>query len=253
MALVCMDLDGTILYEGKPVKGVLESIKLLKENNHDVAIATGRSPLLLYDLDKKLNVDYLILANGGYVKANNKVIYERYIPNDIVKKMMEYSDSERFDLVIEYDDEYLAYRKDTDVPDRFCNIFKIDLPALDRNIYPNRNVFSMLVFDKNKVEGMRRELPELQFNLSNELGFDVNANGGLKADGINALAKHLGYDVKDVYAIGDGYNDISMIQLVGHGIAMGNAGNELKQAAEYVTTDVNDYGLLNALKHYHLI
>jgi len=248
-----MDLDGTILYEGKPVKGVMESIKLLKENNHDVAIATGRSPLLLYDIDKILNVDYLILANGGYVKANNKVIYERYIPNEMVKIMMQYSDSKRFDLVIEYDDVYLAYRKDTDIPDRFCNVFKIDLPALDRTFYPNRNVFSMLMFDKKKMEDMRRVLPELQFNLSSELGFDVNTNGGLKADGINALAKHLGYNVKDVYAIGDGYNDISMIQLVGHGIAMENAGNELKQVAEYVTTDVNDYGFQNALKYYHLI
>ncbi len=253
MALICIDLDGTALHQGKPAEGVAESIKQLKENGHVAAIATGRSPHLIYDLDKTLGVDYLILANGSYVQIKGKVIYEHYIPADIVQRMMEYCDRESCDLVIEYEDKYLAYRKDTDVPDQFCDIFKIDKPDIDRNFYPNRNVFSMLVFDHTKVDEMRRILPELQFNQSNAMGFDVNMNGGLKADGVKVLADYLGFDLKDVYAIGDGFNDKQMLELVGHGIAMGNSGPGLKAIAEYVTTEVTNNGVKNALKHYKLI
>jgi len=253
MALICLDLDGTVLHEGKPVKGVIESIELLKKNNHEIAIATGRSPLLLNNYDSLLGVDYLVLANGGHVQVKGNIIFERYIPSEYVKRAMEYSDSENIDLVIEYDDKYVAYRKDTDIPDKFCDIFKIDKPDIDRNYYPNRNVFSMIVFDSDKIDDMRKKLPELQFNSSNKFGYDVNLKGDLKADGIRALVDHLGYEMNDVFAIGDGYNDISMIKAVGHGIAMGNASQELKDKAEYITTDVNNYGLMNALKYYSLI
>ena len=48
-------------------------------------------------------------------------------------------------------------------------------------------------------------------------------------------------------------NDISMFKAAGHGIAMGNACDELKEIAEYVTDSVNDDGIYHAFKHYHLI
>ncbi|MBN2877354.1 MAG: HAD family hydrolase [Bacilli bacterium] len=253
MALVFLDLDGTALHEGRPVKGVLESIEALRKNNHTVAIATGRSPRLLYGKDKELGIDNLVLANGSYVTVKGKIIYERYIPNHVVKKAMDYVDAVKADLVIEYVDQYVSYRKDTDIAERFSNIFQIESPDLDTNYYPDKNVFSMVVFNNHDVDKMKAALPELEFNPSNALGYDVNIKGELKAAGVKAMAQYLGYPLAEVYAIGDGHNDITMLKAVGHGIAMGNSLPEVKAAAEYVTTDVNDYGVMNALKYYALI
>jgi len=253
MALIFLDLDGTALYKGKPVKGVLESIKALKANNHLVALATGRSPLLLYDNDKVFDTDLLVLANGGYVLAGGKVIHERYIPSDIVKKLMDYSDREQTDLVIEYSDEYISYRKDSDIANRFSQIFEIENPRYDGEFYPDRKVYSMLVFNKDNVEAMKKANPELAFNESNALGYDVNLQGELKAEGVKALVEYLEYPWEETYAIGDGHNDITMLKYVRHGIAMGNSKDDVKAAAEYVTTDVNDFGVMNALQHYKLI
>lgn len=253
MALIFFDLDGTTLHEGKPAPRVLESMELLRKNNHIVAIATGRSPILLYDKDKDLNTDYLVLSNGYYVTHKEKVIFEKYIPNESVKRFMEYADKNEADLVIEYKDRYVSYRKDTDVADRFSDLFGIDKPDLDAKYYPEENVFAMVVFETDDVESMKKEFPELQFNLSNALGYDVNVKGNMKAEGVNALVEYLNYPIDEVYAIGDGHNDISMIKSVKHGIAMGNASDEVKTVAEYVTTSVNDAGVYNALKHYKLI
>lgn len=55
------------------------------------------------------------------------------------------------------------------------------------------------------------------------------------------------------YAFGDSNNDAEMIKAAGHGIAMGNACNELKAIADYVTTDIDEDGIMNALKHFELI
>ncbi|XMB71638.1 Cof-type HAD-IIB family hydrolase [Mycoplasmatota bacterium WC30] len=253
MALIFIDLDGTALDRGQPAVGVIDSIKALRKNNHKVAIATGRSPRLLYGKEKLLGIDYLVLANGGYVVAKGDVIYERYIPNDVLKKTMDFVDNVKMDLVIEYLDTYVAYRKDTDLPDRFSDLFQIEAPSLDRTFYPDKNVFSMVVFKNERMAEMIEALPELDFNVTGAIGYDVNLKGGLKAEGVRELVKHLGYSEDEVYAIGDGFNDISMIKSVKYGIAMGNAVQELKDVADYVTTDVMDYGIRNALKHYKLI
>lgn len=253
MALIFFDLDGTCLKNGQVVKGIKSAIESLKKNNHKVAIATGRSPILLCDIDKKLGVDYLVLANGSYVTFKGKEIYTNYISNSTVKKMMDFSDENDVDLVVEYIDEYVSYRKASDIADRFSKIFKIDIPKLDHTFYPNRNVFAMVVFKTTNIKKLEKEFPNLQFSLSNAMGYDVNNKGDLKAEGVKALIEYLDYSDGETFAIGDGYNDLTMIKSVKHGIAMGNANRELKEAAEYVTTNVDDNGVVNALKHYKLI
>jgi len=74
-----------------------------------------------------------------------------------------------------------------------------------------------------------------------------------KEFGIRKLAEELGYDLKDVYAFGDALNDMEMIKVAGVGIAMGNAKEELKAIADYVTDDINNDGIMKALKHFKLL
>ena len=74
-----------------------------------------------------------------------------------------------------------------------------------------------------------------------------------KGTGLTYVADHLNISTDDCYAFGDSNNDISMFKAAGHGIAMGNACDELKEIAEYVTDSVNDDGIYHAFKHYHLI
>ena len=62
----------------------------------------------------------------------------------------------------------------------------------------------------------------------------------------------MGFDPSRTIAFGDGGNDLSMILQAGIGVAMGNATPELKQHADYITTSVDDDGILNALKHFNL-
>ena len=77
--------------------------------------------------------------------------------------------------------------------------------------------------------------------------------GTSKATGIKWLCNHLDIPLDETYAIGDSVNDLEMLESVGHGIAMGNSMPPVKEIAEYVTSDISDDGVKNALKHYGLI
>ncbi|MFA7075444.1 MAG: Cof-type HAD-IIB family hydrolase [Candidatus Izemoplasmatales bacterium] len=253
MALIFLDLDNTLLYNGKLAKGSKETIDLLKKNNHTVVIATGRNPNLIYGVDKVLGIENMVLANGGIVIFDNKIIRENYIDNSVIKRMMDLADEEKFDFVIVYLDDYVSYRKDTEEADNFSKHYNLDIARLDHKFYPNRYVFTMAIFNEKVVERIKPKFPELQFNKSSDLGYDINPLGDLKADGVKAVIDYLNYPLNEVYAVGDNFNDILMLKTVKHGIAMGNAVDELKNIAEYVTTDVNNNGVYNAMKHYNLI
>ena len=77
--------------------------------------------------------------------------------------------------------------------------------------------------------------------------------GTSKATGIKWLCNDLDIPHDETYAIGDSVNDLEMLESVGHGIAMGNSMPPVKEIAEYVTSDISDDGVKNALKHYGLI
>ena len=97
--------------------------------------------------------------------------------------------------------------------------------------------------------------------LDDDLDFIVHYNkaiefipkGSSKATGIERVCNIFNIDHEDVYAIGDGPNDIDMLNYVKHSIVMGNGTDDAKAAAEYVTTDIHDNGVYNAMKHYALI
>ena len=67
------------------------------------------------------------------------------------------------------------------------------------------------------------------------------------------MIKHFGILPEETMAFGDGDNDISMIRYCKVGVAMGNASPDVKAAADYVTTDVTDHGIINALRHFGII
>lgn len=67
------------------------------------------------------------------------------------------------------------------------------------------------------------------------------------------MADYLGLNIDETMAFGDGGNDISIIKKAGIGVAMGNAGDNLKEVADYITTSVDEDGVKNALVHFGVI
>ena len=86
-----------------------------------------------------------------------------------------------------------------------------------------------------------------------ETGFDIISNEGGKEVAMAEVLANYGISPEESIAFGDAENDIAMLRAAGIGVAMGNATPEAKAAADYVTDDCDDDGLLHALEHFSLI
>ena len=87
----------------------------------------------------------------------------------------------------------------------------------------------------------------------NDTGIDIIPRGGGKSAGIHKFMEEYGIERSEIMAFGDGENDIDMLQFAGIGVAMGNAGDKVKAAADYVTDSVDANGIENALRHFGLL
>ena len=116
------------------------------------------------------------------------------------------------------------------------------------------NKFSADVLEDTDYDRIKAELGN-DFDFLEHEGNVVECvpKGTSKATGIEWLCRYLGVPREETYAIGDSINDLDMLEYVGHGIAMGNATQPPKDVAEFVTTDIHEDGIRNAMLHYHLI
>jgi len=254
--LILMDLDGTIIDHS--INDVREStkiaIKRLKDAGHIVAIATGRPPSLFYGIDKTLNIDTFVAANGRYVEHQGQALYEDYIDPVIIEQFVDDMSSKKIDVAFESLSIYAMHEKNSELVDKFNEHFHLENPKVIPNFHKNNNILQMVMFDRTQnLNDLNEKYPSLDFNIASPYGVDINAKGGMKEIGLKVLAQHLGFDMKDTIAIGDGFNDVSLIQSAGFGIAMGNGCEPLKKAADFVTDNCEDDGLFNAFKKVNLI
>lgn len=98
-----------------------------------------------------------------------------------------------------------------------------------------------------------REFPECVSSRWSPLMADINMCGVTKASGMDVFLRHYGIDLSRSMAFGDGGNDVEMIRHAGVGVALGNAVDAAKRAADYVTATVDDDGVLRALQHYEVL
>ena len=99
---------------------------------------------------------------------------------------------------------------------------------------------------------MEKHFPELKFLMfAGRMGADVVEREASKAQGLLRLCQYYGLSAQDAVAFGDSMNDFEILQTAGLGIAMGNAMDELKQVADYVTAPVGEDGIWKACEHFH--
>ena len=97
------------------------------------------------------------------------------------------------------------------------------------------------------------QLPNLTVSRWNPYFADVNVADTNKASGMADIADYLGFSLDESMAFGDGGNDISILRRAGTGVAMGNAGITVKNAADYVTDSIDSDGVSRALRHFGII
>ena len=234
------DIDGTLVsfktHEIPP--STILALTQAKANGSRVYIATGRPPIIITNLGA---IEHLI---------------DGYIPKEDVMTCVEDSKAKGYSLIV-------VGRKDVAVLDPSGDVDRIfrqmlAVKNLDKasplDVVLEQDILQMTPFFPADYESeLMARMPKCVSGRWHPEFTDITANGADKGKGILAIARHEGFDPSRTIAFGDGGNDTSMILQAGIGIAMGNAIADLKRQSDFVTTSVDDDGVLHALRHFEVI
>lgn len=274
MKYLFFDIDGTLLSHSEGIsQSTIEALNLAKEKGHKIFICTGRSyaeiPKKIYEI---ADFDGVIAAAGGYIKYEGEVIFNKLMPEHLIDNMVYFFNKLDLSYVLEGVDKIYSHK---DGIYRWDKIEKELKEILDETNYEHAAYYYRLpkMLEVEEYFKDRREISkstvyakdesqliELAKYIDNDFNFinygvaaEVVAKGINKFTGIQEVLKYANADIKDTYSFGDSLNDYDMIENANTGVAMGNASEEVKAIADYVTTSVENDGIMNALKHFELI
>jgi Cof subfamily protein (haloacid dehalogenase superfamily) len=255
ISAVFFDIDGTLLSHrtGTVPESTRQAIFKLRENGIHAIICTGR---VLEEMEKlpimDLPFDGYLTLNGNLCLDENKKLFAG-IPIDQgeVDILVRIFKASKIPFVlIGENNRYINYVDDI-VIDTQANT-KGTIPDIGE--YKGEKIYQCLAFVKSRERLMLENmLDECSITSWNETGIDIISKHGGKAKGLAKFIERYGLRPGETMAFGDGENDIDMIRFAGIGVAMGNAIKNLKSAADYITTDIDDDGIANALQHFGLI
>ncbi len=258
------DIDGTLVSfkTHRIPQSTVDVIERLKEQGHFIIIATGRPKSIINNLDQleeRNLIDGYITMNGGYTFVGNKVLSKNPIPHDNLLRIITYTRQLQVTNVYMFEnEEKYVVRKSEKYTHIFYDKLSIGyIPCSDESIEDalrNRTVYQITTFiDKGQEAILAPQIAECEITRWHPYFIDIIGKGNTKQKGIEAICKHFKINQQDTYAFGDGGNDISMLQYAGTGIAMGNAADDVKAQADYVTSSIDDNGIENAVKALDLL
>lgn len=257
--IVFFDIDGTLVsFETHRVPvSTLEAVHEMRQKGVKVYIATGR-PLQFIDNLGVLEYDGMITVTGAHCfTREGRVISHSPVPKESVKRVVEYLEREddAYPVIFVSTDNLFVTKINKNV-NEVLSLLNLNTPPVGLASSAEReDVLQMISFFKaDREEALMKELmPDCTSMRWHPLFTDVIASNVDKAVGIDKVLAYEGLNIEQAMAFGDGGNDVSMLAHVKYGVAMGNACEELKVVASYVTDTVDDDGVVKALKLFGLI
>lgn len=260
--LFFFDIDGTLIECNKGIYSIQPTTRKvldrLKEEGHGVFLATGRCKCFIVDGVIDYPFSGYVTCNGTYVEYKGKSVYKKVISTEAIKATHELCINKNFVYYFEGNDYIYVPDKNNLRHKTFVENWGMKKEVIiDDYIFEEIETYiGMIIVNCEEDIPLMIETLSSYFDIQrhqNDLSFDLTLKGESKGKGINKLVEFLNMDIKDTVAFGDGRNDIEMLSSVNLGIAMGNAVEEAKEAADYVTDDVDQDGILKALQHFQIL
>lgn len=275
--IVFLDVDGTLIdYSAQCPDSAKEAVEKARANGHKVYICTGCSKAEIEQRDLP-ELDGMIGGNGAYVEDDGVVVMHQGLSKEDVKHIVDWCNDRHLGFYLEansgmYANDYMKEQgpavmfqygtgkgADEMTAKESATHFVNGFIYLDgEDLYRDDvNKISFILSDYQDHLDSKEEFPHLVANTwggkgEHALFGDLGPTGITKKHAIGVLLDHLNADQKDTISFGDAKIDLSMFELCDYNVAMGNGGVEIKEAADYITDDVNEGGLYNAFEYLGL-
>lgn len=268
--ILFLDLDGTLLNDHKEITpGNRRAIAQALELGHRVVITTGRplksAILQAQALGMTGKGCYLIAFNGAIVYDcfHQRQLFHQALPLETVYQV--FDEANRRGLHIQtYDaqDVLVETRNDNESVRRYCSLIQMDFRVIqDVRRDLTEDPVKCLVIDYHNQAPVRAMQDWLRAQMAGQVDcffscdqyLEVVPLGMSKGAAVTRMCQMLNVPISNAVAVGDAANDLSMIRAAGTGVAMANGTDEVKSAADYVTTrDNNHDGIAEVIQRFFL-
>lgn len=253
---IFFDVDGTLVPSGTNTiqPDVMAALNRLRRDGVALFLSTGRHMTMLDQVRRQFEFDGYVSVSGQYCLYHGAPVYKNPIPGRGMEELVGAMEAHGFSgMFLEGESCWLNA---LDGPARaFLEEFHVVTPPvcpLSRAM--TGEVYQVIVMLDRERERLLLDRADHLAAVRWHPGFlDAMPPGGGKDTGIGQVLRHLGLGREEAMAFGDGENDISMLKCVGVGVAMGNANDTVKAAADYVTGPVDAGGLCAALRRFELL
>ena len=254
MNLVFFDIDGTLAVGKMVPESAQKALKELRSKDNKVFICTGRNVSYARANFHKY-ADGFICNNGRLAVMGDETLFDAPLSREVMEDIISRLDSIQAGYVFHTRDK--GYYGGIEEGFDFLQIAGdpgymtkgIDMETIKAY---NFDVYFKDMDHRKQIEDVLDGICLLNPHGPHPTA-DMTVIGVDKGDALKHVASALGTPIENTYAFGDGINDLCMLKAAGHGVAMANGRDEVKAAAEYVTTAVTEDGVYNGLKHYGLI
>lgn len=269
--VIIMDIDGTLTNEDKVIsENTKNKLKELQSQGAVLVLASGRPTRGLMHFAKELEMDkhngLLVSFNGARVTdcETGNILFDQTMTVDTCKAVLNHM--KNFDVIpMVYKGEYLhvtdvynnivhAYGRELNIihyESRLCNYKLCEVDDLEEFAdFPMNKILTAGEPDylqENYKKMMEPFKDSLNCVFTADMYFEFTEKGIDKANALHCALTPLGYTKEDMIAFGDAQNDKTMLEYASIGVAMGNATQEIKDIADYITLSNNDDGIVHAL------
>lgn len=252
---IFFDIDGTLTNHnpgGIILPSTYRTLEKLKENGHFVAIATGRSYQMAKDVMKEAHIDNAVCCGGNGLVIDGKVVYINPLEKDKAFEVIQECLDKDILFGIQKDDSFDIYTHRQDFTEQcpevnnFANVIYMN----NDDYYQFTDIYKIYIGIKRGENNPLLSLKTTGLHYARYHDDSIIVEPDDKYKGIVDMIHHLDGKEEDIVVFGDGHNDLSMMKQAAIGIAMGNAIDELKEIATFVTKGCNEDGIEYACQHY---
>lgn len=258
--MMTIDIDDTLLNDDRIItEATKDAITAAINQGVIVTLATGRMYASAKKIAGQLNLNVpLITYQGSLVKnlLDEQVLYERYVPRNIAENLFFYAQEHGLQLQAYHEDMLYTREFNAKVADyvEMNQVPYIVEPDFDKLL--DKRLTKLLIIDEpDYLDRLKDEWEPLigddvHLTKSKPYFLEFLHKEGTKGHAVKFLAEHYGFALSEVIAIGDAWNDHEMLKVAGLGVAMGNAIDELKHIADYITLSNNEDGVQHVIEKF---
>lgn len=253
--MIFFDIDGTLVNPQTRMisERTIESLKSLRKNGIKICIATGRGPVALPSFEG-VEFDAYITYNGSLCYNQKELILSNPISEEDLEQIIQNAANIGRAVAVATKERLAANAWDQDLAD-YYTLAKLKLEiAEDFEAARKETVYQLMIgCRETDFDAILQGVTGAKIAVSWDRAVDVIPKNGGKGEGIQKVLEYYGVDRTEALAFGDGNNDIEMLRLVGTGVAMGNASQQLKEVADEVCKTVAEDGIYHYCKEYGMI